>query len=277
MTHSIGSLISPDGTTLFTQRWVPDEQRAAVALVHGLHEHSGRYAYVASELMRRGIGVHAVDLRGHGRSRGPRGRVDGVDEFLDDLGAHLQEVRASIGDVPLFLMGHSMGGLVAASHVVRRGTAGLDGVILSSAPLAVPADTPALLLRIAPVLSRWLPWLPVERIDLSKLSHDPAVERAYREDPLTTVQGMRARTAYAIVRAIRAVRDRPEAFDVPLYLFHGTADTTTDPAGSEWLAEHAASDDVTLRLWDGLYHETLNEVERDAVIEALADWIEAHA
>ncbi len=275
MTHRIGSLISPDGTTLFTRRWEPDGPvRAVVALVHGLHEHSGRYAYLAGELMRRGLAVRAVDLRGHGRSHGARGMVDGFDEYLDDLRVHLQEVRDEAGGAPVFLMGHSMGGLVAATFVARRGSDGLSGLVLSSPPLAVPDDTPVLLLKVAPVLARWLPTAPAGRLDLSNLSRDPTVVRAYREDPLTTKQALRARLAHEMVRAMDVVRDRPEAFDVPLYLFHGTADEIAPIAGTEWLAEHAATPDVTFR--DGLYHETLNEPERDDVIAALADWLDAH-
>ena len=281
MTHATGSLTAPDGTTLFTQRWTPDDLRGAVAVVHGVHEHGGRYAYLASELMRRGIGVFALDLRGHGRSDGPRGQVEGFDEYLDDLSVYLNDLKEELPPVPLFLLGHSMGGLVVASLVVaslvaQRGADELAGVVLSSPALQLPGKTPTLLLKLAPLVSRWLPNVPVQGVDLSGLSHDPTVERSYRTDPLTTVQGVRARLGFEMTRAMDRVRRRPEAFDVPLYLFHGTADAITDPAGTRWLAEHAASDDVTLRLWDGLYHETLNEVERDAVIAELADWLEAH-
>ena len=277
MTHDTGSLDAPGDVTLFTRRWTPDRPvRAVVVVVHGIHEHSGRYAYVASTLMRRGIAVHALDLRGHGQSSGARGQIQGFDEFLDDVQTHLAEVRAQAGDLPLVLLGHSMGGLVVASYVVERGTDGLAGVVLSSPLLKVPDGTPALLLKALPVVSRWLPRAPVDRLDLSGLSRDPTVIRAYRDDELTTKQGVRARTANEMARAIARVRQRPEAFDVPLYVFHGTADTITDPVGSEWLAAHAGTDDVTLRLWEGLYHETMNEPERDEVIAALADWIEAH-
>lgn len=277
MTHEIGSLIAHDGLTLFTRRWTPDRPtRAVVSLVHGVHEHSGRYAYLASALMQRGIAVHAVDLRGHGRSQGPRGQVEGFDEYIDDVRVHLAEVFEKAGEVPVFLMGHSMGGLVVASLVTSRGTDGLAGVVLSSPALQLPDDTPEVLQKVAPFVARWLPNVPVARLDLSGLSRDPTVERAYREDPLTTKQGVRARLGYEIVRAAERVRQRPEAFDGPLYLFHGTADTITAPAGTEWLAAHAASDDVTLRLFDGLYHETTNEPERDDVIAALADWLDAH-
>jgi alpha-beta hydrolase superfamily lysophospholipase len=278
MTHEIGSLIAPDDVTLFTRQWTPDGPvRGVVALVHGIHEHSGRYAYVASALMRRGFAVHALDLRGHGRSHGTRGHVDDFAEYVDDVQAHLIDVRERIGDAPLFLMGHSMGGLVVASYVVTKGTDGLRGVILSSPAIQLPDDTPALLQKLAPFIARWLPAVPVSKVDLSQLSHDPTVARAYEEDPLNTVRGVRARTGYEILRAGERVRQHPEAFDVPLFLFHGTADAIAAPAGTEWLAAHAATDDVTLRLWDGLFHETLNEVERDDVIAALGDWLEAHA
>lgn len=275
MTHDTGSLTSSDGTTLFTRHWRPDgEARALVVLVHGLHEHSGRYAYLASALMRRGLAVHALDLRGHGQSEGRRGQVDHVDEFVDDVHALLREAREEAGDRPLFLLGHSMGGLVAALYVVERGTDGLAGVVLSSPALA--DDAPAFLKKLAPVLARWLPNLPAQPLDLSGLSRDPVVERQYREDPLTLKQGIRARLAAELLKGMDRVRRRPEAFDAPLYLFHGTDDAIVPDSGTAWLAEHAASDDVTLRLWDGLYHETMNEPERDEVIAALADWLDAH-
>lgn len=274
MTHETGTLRTADGLDLFTRRWLPDmETRAAVALVHGVHEHSGRYAYVASALMRRGVAVHAVDLRGHGQSPGERGRVGSFDEYVLDVARLLEETFGAAGGTPVFLMGHSMGGLVAAATVVERGAEGLAGLVLSSAALRVPATTPAALRKLAPLVARVAPGLPVQRLDLSGLSRDPVVVRNYGEDPLTTTQAVRAHTANAILEAAERVRQRPEAFRLPLYLFHGTADRITDPAGTRWLAEHAPSDDVTLRLYDGLYHEALNEPERDEVIRDLADWL----
>jgi alpha-beta hydrolase superfamily lysophospholipase len=273
MTHETGTLRTADGLDLFTRRWTPDRGAVAVvALVHGVHEHSGRYAYLASALMRRGIAVHALDLRGHGQSPGERGQVEAsFDEYVGDVARFLDETRAAAEGAPLFLMGHSMGGLVAAAVLVDRGTDGLAGVVLSSPALAV--DAPALLRRAAPVVARFFPDAPVTRLDLSGLSRDPVVARAYREDPLTLNQGVRARLGHEIVRTAERVRQRSDAFDVPLYLFHGTADRLTSPEGTRWLAAHAASDDVTLRLYEGLYHETLNEPERDDVIGALADWL----
>ena len=272
MTHDTGTRTSPDGTTLCTRSWTPDRPlRALVVLVHGVHEHSGRYAYLASALMARGVGVRALDLRGHGQSDGQRGQVEAFGDYVGDVAPFVNEVVEE-AEAPVFLMGHSMGGLVVAATVVERGTDGLAGVVLSSPALQV--SSPALLRKVAPAIARWLPNLPVTKLDLSVLSRTPTVERAYREDPLTIKRGVTARLGLEILTTTERVRQRPDAFDVPLYLFHGTADQLTEPDGTRWLAEHAATDDVTLRIYDGYYHETMNEPERDDVIAALADWID---
>ena len=274
MMHETGTRTAPDGTTLFTRRWTPDlPTRAIVALVHGVHEHSGRYAYLASALMTRGIAVRALDLRGHGQSDGARGQVESFDDYVADVRPFVGEVVAG-ADVPVFLMGHSMGGLVVAATVVARGTEGLAGVVLSSPALQV--DAPPLLRRLAPHVARWFPDRAVTRVNLDHLSRDPTVARAYRDDPHTIKRGVLARLGFEIVTTADHVRQHPDAFDGPLYLFHGTQDRLTNPDGSRWLAAHAASDDVTLHIWEGFYHESLNEPERDEVIAALGDWLDAH-
>lgn len=271
MLHETGSFIAPDGTRLFTRRWAPETAAPVLtlALVHGVHEHSGRYAYVASQLLARGIETVALDLRGHGRSEGRRHAVDRFDAYVDDLAAWLPTVRPE--GRPLVLMGHSMGGLVVARYASERGTDGLAGVVLSSPALAV--ETPRVLRALAPVLGRWLPDVPAGRLDLDDLSRDPRVGRAYAEDPLCTTRGVRARLGAELLAA--QPRVRPERFAGPLYVFHGTADRITSPAGSRALT--AAVPDATLRLYDDLRHETLNESERDAVISDLADWLLARA
>lgn len=274
MTHTTGTFLSSDGLTLRTRRWEPrGEVRSRMILIHGIHEHSGRYAQVATELMRHGIEIVALDLRGHGESEGERAMVESFDEYIQDVRRYVDEVVSQRADVPLVLFGHSMGGLIVSATVVDRGTEGLSGVALSSPALALPDSTPKLLQLAAPYVSKWFPRLPVSKVDVTKISRDAAVQRQYRADPLNTVRGVRARVGYGIVHTIEHVRENPGAFDVPLYAYHGTADQITDPSGTQWLAENAATPDVTLRLWDGLYHETHNEPERDDVIGALAEWI----
>ena len=188
----------------------------------------------------------------------------------------MTHVRGAAPGRPVVLFGHSMGGLVAALWVAERGAGGLAGLVLSSAALHT-FPVPRLLAKAAPYVARWRPQQVVTRLDLSKLSHDGAVERGLP-------RGRAEHTSRASARASRsrscaprsACKQRAHAFTLPLYLFHGTADTVTPPGGSEWLAVHAPSADVTLRLYDGLYHETMKEPERDAVIADVADWIVAH-
>ena len=278
MQHATGTLRAPDGLTLFTRRWWPDRPpRAVVLLVHGIGEHSGRHAYMAAHLLLHDVAVLSYDQRGHGQSEGLRTHVDAFDAYLGDLDRALAWARAEAGDLPLFLMGHSLGGLVVAKYVVERRPEDLAGVILSSPALQIPADLSPLLQRISGVASRLAPRLRTVRLDLGHLSRDPAVARAYREDPLTDKKGVRARLGHEILEATRHVRRHPEAFTAPLLLFHGTADRITDPDGSRWLYAEAPSADKTLKLYEGLYHETMNEPERDRVLDDLTGWIEAHA
>ena len=272
MQHSSATISASDGLQLFTRHWAPDLPTVAhLFLVHGVHEHSGRYAYTASHLMQHGIEVHAMDLRGHGKSEGPRATVSSFAEYSDDVALALAPLLTDAGDVPVFLMGHSMGGLAVSRMVADHGDRGLAGLILSSPALAV--DAPAPLRAVAPLLARWLPNLPVSPVNLSRLSHDPRVEQAYREDPLCTTSGLRAALGYEILRSIEHVRQHVAAFTAPLYVFHGTADELTNPDGSRWLVEHAPATDKTLKLYEGFYHETLNEVERDVVLADLTAWI----
>lgn len=272
MHHDTSDFLSTDGLRLFTRRWTPDGgAQAVVVLVHGMHEHSGRYAYLASKLMEAGLEVSAFDLRGHGQSDGERGFVESLDELVADLHAFLALVRLESADRPVFLMGHSMGGLIASAHAVDCGSGDLAGIILSSPALEIPAPAP--LRAIAPYMSRWFPRMPTTGVDLTKISRDPVVQRNYAADPLNINRGVRARLGYEILRTAVRIREQPEVFNGPLYLFHGDQDSLTAPAGSQWLAENAASDDVTLRLWPDLRHETMNEPERDQVIEELTDWI----
>ena len=272
------------GGDLFLRRWSPDplqhtgtgerlrgSARGVVALVHGVHEHSGRYAWLAGQLMLRGLEVWAVDLRGHGQSAGLRGAVGAFDDFVDDLEVLLDRARAAADGRPLFLMGHSMGGLVVCRGVTAGRVGEIDGLVLSSPALAVAA--PRLLQKAAPLVARWAPRFPAGKLDLSQLAHDPAVARAYREDPLNTVRPVAAALGWEIMQAIRAVRADASAFTMPLYLFHGTADEIVPVEASEWLYAAAPSADKTFRRLEGLRHETFREAERETILADLGDWL----
>ena len=264
-----------DGVTLWGQAWMPPQPRGVVALVHGIAEHCGRYALLAGRACERGLGVVSLDLRGHGRSPGERSYVERFDDYLLDVDALLGKAQEIAAGRPLFLMGHSMGGAIVLRWLAQRRLP-LVGLILSSAALKIGGDVPRLLVALAPFLSRWLPHLRGTRFDPSVISRDPAQVAAYVNDPLVSLQAPPARTGAELLRAMEANRAAAPALTTPVYLFHGEADRLTDPAGSREIFELWGSQDRTLRLWPGSRHETLNDLDRAAVVTELLDWVLAH-
>jgi len=261
-----------DGTTQLQRRWraadlgLDAAPRSALVAVHGLGEHSGRYDHVGRFLAALGHDVLAFDNRGFGQSGGRRGHVDSFDEFLDDVEDMVIE-RRQLG-APVVLFGHSLGGLIAATYVVR-GRPAPDLLVLSSP--ALDADVPRWQRVVAPVLSRFKPNLFVaNNIDPEVLSHDEEVQVAYRDDPLR-VGGSTARLGQQVFDAMREASAGTRRVNVPTYVFHGAADRLVPPRASERLA---AQDNVTYRLWPGLRHECLNEAARFNVLGELAAWLD---
>ncbi len=265
-----------DGLQLFERSWLPDgDPKAAVAIVHGYAEHSGRYEHVAKRLVAGGYAVYALDLRGHGRSEGRRVFIRSMDEHLGDVDRFLDRVRERQPALPLFLLGHSMGGTVVAAYLVT-GARSLSGAILSAPAIRSQRGSSAIARAILAILARLLPRLPVGRLDSAEISRDPQVVARYDADPLVYRGRMPAGTIAALVRAARMVLANLETITLPLLLLHGTMDSLADPEGSRQLHEQAASSDKTLKLYEGLYHEIFNEPEQERVLDDLVGWLEAH-
>ncbi|MDN7429624.1 alpha/beta hydrolase [Burkholderia sp. AU45388] len=278
----MGRLRTADGLELASYRWPAGDgtapPRATIALVHGLAEHAGRYAALAGRLNAVGIDVLAIDLRGHGQSPGKRVWVERFDGYLNDADALVAE--AARGDAPLFLMGHSMGGAVAALYAIERATArghALAGLVLSSPALAPGRDVPRWMLALSRVISRVWPTFPAIRIDAALLSRDPAIVAANRADPLVHHGTVPARTGAEILDAMARIETGRGALRVPVLVYHGTEDKLTEPDGSRAFGAHVGSPDRTLTLYEGGFHETMNDLERDRVIDALIAWIHARA
>jgi acylglycerol lipase len=273
--HEEGRFPGAGGVEIYWQAWLPDGQpRAIVLIAHGGAEHGGRYAWTAAQLTSRGYAVYAIDHRGHGRSGGPRAYVDRVDNAVDDLHALAELTRERHPATEVFLLGHSMGGLIALSYALAH-QEGLAGLVLS-APLAVLDANPATRLA-SRVLSAAAPRLPVYKIDGTTVSRDPEVVRAYDEDPLNHRGMLPARTVGELAATTATFRDRLPQLQLPVLTVYGTGDRLVDNAGSILVDELAGSADSTLIAYDGLYHEVLNEPERDRVIADVAGWIDAHA
>ncbi|SIT40187.1 Lysophospholipase [Paraburkholderia ribeironis] len=270
------SVTTADGMTLPLYRWPAiGPMRATVALLHGLAEHAGRYAALAGRLNAAGIELVAIDLRGHGLAPGKRAYVKRFDDYLLDAQALLDAAAQSC--VPLFLMGHSMGGTVAALYAIERLDATgrrLAGLILSSPALAPGRDVPRWMLKLSQVISRLYPSFPAMKIDAALLSRLQPVVNANRNDPLVHHGAIPARTGAQLLLAMARIERGRAGLRVPLLVYHGTADKLTEPEGSRDFGQHAGSLDKTITLHEGSYHETMNDLDRDRVIEALIEWIE---
>jgi acylglycerol lipase len=263
------------GLRIAYRTWVPaDAPRGVVVIAHGFAEHSGRYAGVAEHLTAEGCAVRAPDHRGHGRSEGKRTSVVRFDDYVDDLLTVIARARDEWPSVPLILLGHSMGGLVALSLAVREG-APIDALVVS-APAACPGDVSRLTLTVGRALSRVAPNTPVLRLPLNKISRDPAVVDAYNDDPLVFRTPIRARLGAEMISTMNRVDAALPALRVPLLVMQGTSDGLVDPGCGPHVYERAGSPDKTLKMYDGLWHEIFNEPEKDHVLDDLATWVRGH-
>ncbi|HEX7975428.1 MAG TPA: alpha/beta hydrolase [Anaerolineales bacterium] len=269
------TLRTADGLPLFIQGWDPqDEPRAVVCLVHGLGEHSGRYTHLAEPLTRAGYALIALDLRGHGKSGGPRGHTPSFDALLDDIALLLQEAGKRYPDTARFLYGHSLGGLLVLNYVLRRKPM-LAGVIATGAGLHSSLEEQTLKVSFAKMMGKVLPTVTLATgLDPKDICRDPRVVAAYQNDPLVHDRSTLAMAKYNFEAMPYALTHASE-FHLPLLLMHGTADRLTYLSGSQEFADQVPG--CTLKLWDGLCHEIHNEPEQDQVFAFLLDWLDARS
>jgi alpha-beta hydrolase superfamily lysophospholipase len=269
-----GQVHTEDGLDLYWQSWHPAEPRALVVIVHGLAEHSGRYQTVARSFADAGLATYALDHRGHGKSPGLRVHVDSFDELRADVRAVLALARAEHPALPLFLLGHSQGGLVAATLALRE-PEGLAGLVLSSPLLGIAERSRPSPLRAAVgrVLASLFPrTLFRSDVDPTLLSRDPAVGVAYAADPLVS-HAVSAGWYRALRQALTEAHDRAPSLRVPTLVLYAGADALVDPeATARWVAL-APQALVQAFRYEGLYHEILNAPERARVERHIEAWI----
>lgn len=261
------------GRTLFRRSWVPEVPRRVVVVAHGYAEHSGRYEEVGSWLAERGCAVHAYDHQGHGRSDGHRGHVRRFDDFLDDLDVFVRLCGSEHPGLPVYVIGHSMGGLIVASWAVRR-SPDVAGVILSGAAF-VAGETPGRgQLMLLQVLRRLAPRLKMPRpIAPEALSRDPDVGSAYVADPLV-FQHMTLSLAGALYDAGGPTRCGAGQVAVPTLVLHGEADPIVLARGSRDFFESLETSGSNLRIYPELRHEIFNEPEGQDILGDVIAWID---
>ncbi len=260
-----------DGISIFAQSWAPeDTARAAVALVHGVGEHSGRYPHLVERLPAAGYAISAFDQRGHGRSGGPRVHAPSFEAVMRDIDRHIQNTKKRFPGLPVFLYGHSMAGAQVLYYALRRSPV-LAGVVASSPALA--PGTPLSPLKIAGgrFLAKVLPTIIIStQIPWESISRDPAVVEAARTDPLFK-EGISVRLGAELLDAGEWIR-RQSRFPVPLLLMQGTDDQHVDAKKTIELGGRLEGD-VLLKVWMGGRHELHNDIDKDAVIDFVLEWL----
>ena len=269
-------IVGTGGVRLQTRFWRgAAAPRAIVVVVHGYAEHLGRYNHVVNALVDRDFAVVGLDHRGHGQSDGRRaalGRGGSFDWYVADLHLVIARARAAFPRLPVFLLGHSMGGLIATRYALRH-QQDLAGLILSGAAIQIGDDVSPLLKRLGATIAAIAPNLPVVPKRTGVLAGDPEVERRFRADPLCYNGGLRAGLGQAMQRAALDTQRQLDRLTLPLLVMHGADDELTNPAGSELVHARARSTDNTLRLWPGFRHEIFNEARADEVISVLLAWL----
>ena len=262
-----------DGLNIFAQTWEPDSSpKAVICLVHGLGEHSGRYAHVAETLNQGGYAVIASDLRGHGKTEGKRGHSPSFNAFMDDMAILMGEYAQRYAGLPCFLWGHSLGGVLVANYVLRRKPK-LTGVVITSPGLKTSISDQKMKIQFAKIAGKIMPEMSMPTgLDAKLISRDPAVVERYVNDPLVHGTATLAMAKYTI-EAIPWAYAHASEWDLPVLIMHGDADAIAFVSGSEEFASKIAQD-CTLKIWPGLWHETHNEPEKEQVLAYALGWLD---
>ena len=260
--------------SIFGQAWLPEQAaRAIVVISHGLGEHGGRYAGLASRLVDKGYAVYAIDHRGHGRSSGPRANIERFDYLVADLGAFVGRARHEHPDASVVLLGHSMGGAVALACALKLQD-DLRALVLSAPALAAGEALPAFKLWMVKLLSSLSPNTGALKLPPTAVSRDPEVVRAYESDPLVFHGAVPARTLAELLQAMQRLQQTAHELRIPVLVQHGTADSLVPLAAVYPTYRHlGVAQSQSLQLYEGLYHEVYNEPERDRVIGDLEAWL----
>jgi alpha-beta hydrolase superfamily lysophospholipase len=276
MTFIEETVTASDGLRLYVRRHEVERSRGEVVIAHGFGEHSGRYAALTDHLIRHRYSVTAYDHRGHGLSDGLPGHVDRFDEYEDDLDRVLLSVRSRGQPRDLFLLGHSMGGLIALRYLAKERKP-IAAAVVSAPLIEVAVRVPAHKMMIARVGARVAPRLRLgNEINPAVLSRDPEVGLAYAADPLVN-RVVSPRWFTEVTQAMVEIKQWAPRITVPLLVMHGTEDKLARVEATKKLFEHLGSKDKELGIYQGYYHELFNEPEKQQIFDRVSTWLDKHA
>jgi acylglycerol lipase len=263
-----------NGLKICFRSWRPEEKpRATVVIIPGFNAHSGYYEWVAGQFVADGLAVYAVDLRGRGQSDGERFYVESFEDYVRDVEAVMAVVKSREPGLPILLLGHSAGGVVACLYTLDH-QAELAGLICESFAHELPA--PDFALAVFKGLSHVAPHAHILHLPNERFSRDPEVVETMNNDPLIAHETQPTQTMAAMVRADERLKKEFSQITLPVLILHGTLDKNTKPSGSQHFYDMAGSTDKTLKLYDGGFHDLLNDTDKQLVISDITSWINNH-
>jgi len=275
MNHIQGNFKGVRNANIYYQAWLPDgDVKAVLLVVHGLGEHCGRYMNHVDRFVPLGYAVYGLDHLGHGKSGGEREVIDRFTDFTDTLKIYYEMVKGWQPGKPIFILGHSMGGLITCHYLLDH-QADFKGAIISAPAIKVGEGITSLTIIMGKLLSRIAPKTGVLALDVTAISHDPVVVKAYADDPLVFHDKTPARLAAESLKAMMRVTTETDKITLPFIVIQGGEDKIVDPGGAQMLYDKAGSKDKTLKIYQGLYHEVHNEPEREVMFKDLESWLAA--
>lgn len=266
-------VVGPGGLGIFVRSWTPGTAAlGAVVICHGVNSHSGYYAWAAEQLVGKRLAVYALDLHGRGQSDGERFYLDRMSDYVHDVHAVVSLAKSRNPGLPVFLLGHSAGGVVSCVYTLEH-QAELAGLICESFAFQVAA--PDFALAVVKGLSHVAPHAHVLRLKNEQFSRDPKVVEAMNRDPLIANEVQPTKTVAELVRADERLRKEFPLITLPVLILHGTADKVTNPKGSQLFFDTAGSADKSLKLYEGHVHDLLNDTGKAKVMTDITAWIEA--
>jgi alpha-beta hydrolase superfamily lysophospholipase len=263
---------STKGARIFVRSWQPDgNPRAILVLCHGFNSHGGLYAWPAEQFVKQGHTVYALDLRGRGKSNGERFYVEDIADYAADVAATVKLAKSRNPGLPVFLLGHSAGGVTAAVYTVEN-QGELAGFICESFAFQAPA--PGFVISAVKGLSHLAPRLPVLKLKNADFSRDPKAVEAMNSDPLIANESQPALTIAALARADEKLMHDFPKITIPVLIIHGTADKATVPAGSQFFFDTVGSKDKTIKLYEGHYHDLLADIGKEEVMADIQGWVD---
>ncbi|MEW6128626.1 MAG: lysophospholipase [Acidobacteriota bacterium] len=265
-----------DKTKLYLRRYASANSPTEIVIVHGFGEHSGRYELLVEHLLAQGFSVTTYDHRGHGKSAGLYGHVDGFADYEDDLEFIVSAIYAEQQPKKLFLVGHSMGGLVALRYLMKP-RANISGAVISAPLVEIAAKVPASKLLIAKISAKLLPRMRMQNeINPAVLSRDASIGKAYAADPLVGKM-VSSRWFVEAVKAMNELQYQASQITLPLLVMHGTEDKLASCEATKKLFSQIRSADKELKIYEGYYHELFNEPEKQEVYERVSEWLNSRS